>query len=215
MEHKSTWKWVHSYRTCLDSCRSLYNRRRPGSQAVSIPHSKHISLDSPYPSPSVADHTSSCTDTAESVFQRKDIAKELSDLVVYFEPIKFNGFKVCNVLCVNICLCVWYYIYQQLLSFLYRMRKRKDRLKCILSLKMLLRKYQRKIPWILCPLTQVYTINLIVVWVTQLLRSLSYVGHMTRVYPSATRINSNNYSPALYWTLGCQMVALNYQTNGA
>lgn len=40
------------------------------------------------------------------------------------------------------------------------------------------------------------------------------VDHLSRVYPSATRINSSNFNPAYYWMHGCQMVALNYQTNG-
>lgn len=38
--------------------------------------------------------------------------------------------------------------------------------------------------------------------------------HLSRVYPSATRINSLNFNPVYYWMHGCQMVALNYQTNG-
>lgn len=38
--------------------------------------------------------------------------------------------------------------------------------------------------------------------------------HLSRVYPSAKRINSANYNPAHYWMHGCQMVALNYQANG-
>lgn len=39
-------------------------------------------------------------------------------------------------------------------------------------------------------------------------------AHLSRIYPAATRINSSNYNPAYYWMYGCQMVALNYQTNG-
>ena len=38
--------------------------------------------------------------------------------------------------------------------------------------------------------------------------------HLSRVYPNSTRINSSNYNPAYYWMHGCQMVALNYQSNG-
>lgn len=38
--------------------------------------------------------------------------------------------------------------------------------------------------------------------------------HLSRIYPSASRISSSNYNPAYYWMRGCQMVALNYQTNG-
>ena len=35
-----------------------------------------------------------CTDTAEAIYKNKCIVKELSDMVYYTEPIKFNGFKV-------------------------------------------------------------------------------------------------------------------------
>ena len=38
--------------------------------------------------------------------------------------------------------------------------------------------------------------------------------HLSRIYPSASRISSANYNPAYYWMRGSQMVALNYQTNG-
>merc|ERR1712176_332950 len=36
--------------------------------------------------------------------------------------------------------------------------------------------------------------------------------HMSRTFPSGTRIDSSNYSPILAWSTGCQMVALNTQT---
>ena len=35
----------------------------------------------------------------------------------------------------------------------------------------------------------------------------------SRIYPKGERISSNNYVPQLFWNVGCQMVALNYQTN--
>ena len=38
--------------------------------------------------------------------------------------------------------------------------------------------------------------------------------HLSRIYPCASRISSSNFDPAYYWMRGCQMVALNYQTNG-
>ena len=38
--------------------------------------------------------------------------------------------------------------------------------------------------------------------------------NLMRVYPSPTRFNSSNFNPATYLMYGCQMVALNYQTNG-
>lgn len=34
----------------------------------------------------------------------------------------------------------------------------------------------------------------------------------TRVYPKATRVDSSNYIPQVFWNAGCQMVALNFQT---
>ena len=34
----------------------------------------------------------------------------------------------------------------------------------------------------------------------------------SRIYPAGSRISSSNYMPQLYWNVGCQMVALNYQT---
>ncbi|XP_055011004.1 1-phosphatidylinositol 4,5-bisphosphate phosphodiesterase beta-2 [Boleophthalmus pectinirostris] len=35
---------------------------------------------------------------------------------------------------------------------------------------------------------------------------------MSRIYPKGTRMDSSNYNPQPFWTAGCQMVALNYQT---
>ncbi|XP_071092076.1 1-phosphatidylinositol 4,5-bisphosphate phosphodiesterase gamma-1-like isoform X2 [Haliotis cracherodii] len=35
---------------------------------------------------------------------------------------------------------------------------------------------------------------------------------LSRIYPKALRITSDNYDPVPMWTSGCQMVALNYQT---
>ena len=37
--------------------------------------------------------------------------------------------------------------------------------------------------------------------------------HMTRTYPSGARVDSSNYNPVLAWSLGCQLVALNFQTS--
>ncbi|KAL7495047.1 hypothetical protein ACHAWT_003800 [Skeletonema menzelii] len=37
--------------------------------------------------------------------------------------------------------------------------------------------------------------------------------HLMRIYPSGTRIHSSNFNPVLHWSQGCQMVALNYQTD--
>ncbi|KAM9316036.1 1-phosphatidylinositol 4,5-bisphosphate phosphodiesterase eta-1 [Gastrophryne carolinensis] len=37
---------------------------------------------------------------------------------------------------------------------------------------------------------------------------------LTRVYPSAYRIDSSNFNPVPYWNSGIQLVALNYQTEG-
>ncbi|CAB9505823.1 Inactive phospholipase C-like protein 1 [Seminavis robusta] len=37
-------------------------------------------------------------------------------------------------------------------------------------------------------------------------------SHMTRTYPAGARVDSSNYSPLLAWSVGCQMVSLNFQT---
>lgn len=36
--------------------------------------------------------------------------------------------------------------------------------------------------------------------------------HMTRTYPAGTRVDSSNYNPIIAWSMGCQLVALNFQT---
>jgi phosphatidylinositol phospholipase C, delta len=36
--------------------------------------------------------------------------------------------------------------------------------------------------------------------------------HLTRTYPAGARVDSSNYNPILPWAMGCQMVALNFQT---
>ncbi|NXA36755.1 PLCZ1 phosphodiesterase, partial [Eudromia elegans] len=45
-----------------------------------------------------------------------------------------------------------------------------------------------------------------------------FIGHtarfITRIYPKGTRTNSSNYNPQEFWNVGCQMVALNFQTPG-
>lgn len=37
--------------------------------------------------------------------------------------------------------------------------------------------------------------------------------HLTRTYPAGARVDSSNYNPTLAWAMGCQMVALNFQTS--
>lgn len=37
--------------------------------------------------------------------------------------------------------------------------------------------------------------------------------HMTRTYPAGKRVDSSNYNPITPWSVGCQMVALNFQTS--
>lgn len=37
---------------------------------------------------------------------------------------------------------------------------------------------------------------------------------MSRIYPKGTRMDSSNYMPQMFWNVGCQMVALNFQTMG-
>ncbi|XP_061782566.1 1-phosphatidylinositol 4,5-bisphosphate phosphodiesterase delta-4-like isoform X2 [Nerophis lumbriciformis] len=38
--------------------------------------------------------------------------------------------------------------------------------------------------------------------------------HLSRIYPSGLRTDSSNYNPQEMWNLGCQIVALNFQTAG-
>ncbi|XP_048357459.1 1-phosphatidylinositol 4,5-bisphosphate phosphodiesterase zeta-1 [Sphaerodactylus townsendi] len=37
---------------------------------------------------------------------------------------------------------------------------------------------------------------------------------ITRIYPKGTRTSSSNYNPQEFWNVGCQLVALNFQTPG-
>ncbi|XP_058599519.1 1-phosphatidylinositol 4,5-bisphosphate phosphodiesterase zeta-1 isoform X5 [Neofelis nebulosa] len=50
------------------------------------------------------------------------------------------------------------------------------------------------------------------------LRAHEFVLHtrkfITRIYPKATRTDSSNFNPQEFWNIGCQMVALNFQTPG-
>lgn len=39
--------------------------------------------------------------------------------------------------------------------------------------------------------------------------------HMSRIYPAGSRIDSSNFVPILGWSLGCQMMSLNFQTSDA
>ncbi|NXM96949.1 PLCZ1 phosphodiesterase, partial [Sylvia borin] len=54
----------------------------------------------------------------------------------------------------------------------------------------------------------------------KLLRSSAreFIAHtarfITRIYPKGTRMSSSNYNPQEFWNVGCQMVALNFQTPG-
>lgn len=38
------------------------------------------------------------------------------------------------------------------------------------------------------------------------------VLHLSRIYPAGTRVDSSNYNPVVPWSSGCQLVALNFQT---
>jgi hypothetical protein len=40
-------------------------------------------------------------------------------------------------------------------------------------------------------------------------------SHMSRTYPAGSRVDSSNYNPLLAWSTGCQMAALNFQTQDA
>lgn len=38
--------------------------------------------------------------------------------------------------------------------------------------------------------------------------------HIVRIYPKGMRLSSSNYLPHRYWSAGCQLVAINWQTFG-
>ena len=40
------------------------------------------------------------------------------------------------------------------------------------------------------------------------------LGHVVRVYPKGTRVDSSNYEPNVFWAMGCQLVTVNWQTVG-
>uniref|UniRef100_A0A8D2DFQ3 Phosphoinositide phospholipase C n=1 Tax=Sciurus vulgaris TaxID=55149 RepID=A0A8D2DFQ3_SCIVU len=50
------------------------------------------------------------------------------------------------------------------------------------------------------------------------MRAYEFIFHtrsfITRIYPKATRADSSNFNPQEFWNIGCQMVALNFQTPG-
>uniref|UniRef100_A0A8C6WS17 Phosphoinositide phospholipase C n=1 Tax=Neogobius melanostomus TaxID=47308 RepID=A0A8C6WS17_9GOBI len=37
-------------------------------------------------------------------------------------------------------------------------------------------------------------------------------NQLSRIYPKGTRVDSSNYTPQLFWNVGCQMATLNFQT---
>ncbi|KAJ7322117.1 hypothetical protein JRQ81_018404 [Phrynocephalus forsythii] len=41
------------------------------------------------------------------------------------------------------------------------------------------------------------------------------VRHLSRIYPAGWRTDSSNYNPVDMWNVGCQIVALNFQSKGA
>ena len=43
------------------------------------------------------DTPQNCRDTEEASYDSKDIARELSDMVICTEPVKFTGFKVSHL----------------------------------------------------------------------------------------------------------------------
>ena len=39
-----------------------------------------------------------------------------------------------------------------------------------------------------------------------------FLSISSRIYPKGQRLDSSNYNPVIFWSAGCQLVALNYQT---
>ena len=75
--YEGNWTSIH--------CSTLYCRRRRGSLGI-------LQGLSSLSSPTHSELT--LMDTAEDSFSHKDISQELSDLVIYTEPVKFSSFKV-------------------------------------------------------------------------------------------------------------------------
>ena len=40
----------------------------------------------------------------------------------------------------------------------------------------------------------------------------NFLARQSRIYPKGQRLDSSNYNPVIFWSAGCQLVALNYQT---
>ena len=82
-------------------CRPLYSRRRCSVGVLQTLHHSRSLPETGSSGSTVAKEMGDevtgdelCTDTAEASYKNRCIAKELSDMVYYTEPVKFNGFKV-------------------------------------------------------------------------------------------------------------------------
>jgi len=67
-------------------------------------------------------------------------------------------------------------------------------------------------PWQVSSIEEVKGLEFIVNDKDRLIRITKNM--LIRIYPKGMRMRSSNYNPLFYWSVGCQLVALNYQTSG-
>ena len=85
---------LYRYKNCFIFCRPLYSRRRCSVGVLQPLGHGGLGAVSKETREDVTAGDDLCTDTAEASYKHKCIAKDISDMVYYTEPVKFNGFKV-------------------------------------------------------------------------------------------------------------------------
>ncbi|XP_044159489.1 1-phosphatidylinositol 4,5-bisphosphate phosphodiesterase delta-4 isoform X5 [Bufo gargarizans] len=121
------------------------------------------------------------------------LSQELSDCIIYCKSVPFESFKHSRI---------QYKLYEMSSFTEYKARKL---VKEPGDLSMDDRIYNPKAPKNLH-------------WIVVSAEGNEFVRHnawqLTRVYPTGLRTDSSNYNPQDMWNVGCQMVALNFQTAG-
>ncbi|KAI6068159.1 1-phosphatidylinositol 4,5-bisphosphate phosphodiesterase beta-2 isoform X2 [Aix galericulata] len=93
--------------------------------------------------------------------------EEMSSLVNYIQPIKFDSFEVSA---------------------------------------------QKNRSYVISSFTELKAYDLLTKFPMQFSKCRYNKRQMSRIYPKGTRMDSSNYMPQMFWNVGCQMVALNFQT---
>eukprot|EP01117_Protostelium_nocturnum_P011946 TRINITY_DN4370_c0_g1_i2.p1 TRINITY_DN4370_c0_g1~~TRINITY_DN4370_c0_g1_i2.p1 ORF type:complete len:1078 (+),score=361.84 TRINITY_DN4370_c0_g1_i2:54-3287(+) len=70
----------------------------------------------------------------------------------------------------------------------------------------------RKVPWEMISIGEVKASKISDKYADEMTKFTTV--QFTRVYPKGSRVDSSNYNPMTAWNIGCQLVALNYQTEG-